>query len=111
MHHDSVLPTLSIFFIICARDLFLLNVIDTAIKPSVSSPRNKHFVMKMCTFLSLSLLFFFFFWPRWVFVAAHGLSLVVVSGGYSSLQCAGFSLQWLLLLWSAGFSSCGMWAQ
>ena len=37
-----------------------------------------------------------------------GLSLVVVSGG--------FSLQWLLLLWStgsrrAGFSSCGVWAQ
>ena len=33
----------------------------------------------------------------------------------SSLRCAGFSLQWLLLLWStgsrhAGFSSCGMWA-
>ena len=24
--------------------------------------------------------------------------LVVASGGYSSLQCAGFSLQWLLLL-------------
>ena len=26
-------------------------------------------------------MFFFFFWPRWVFVAAHGLSLVVASGG------------------------------
>ena len=41
--------------------------------------------------------------------------LVVVSGGYSSLQCVGFSLQWLLLLRStgsrrAGFSSCGSWA-
>ena len=44
------------------------------------------------------------------------LSLVVASGGYSSLQCLGFSLRWLLLLWSmgsrcAGFSSCGTWAQ
>ena len=44
------------------------------------------------------------------------LSLVVASGGYSSLQYAGFSLQWLLLLWStdsrcAGFSSCGVQAQ
>ena len=34
------------------------------------------------------------------------------AGGYSSLQCAGFSLRWLLLLWStgsrgSGFSSCG----
>ena len=39
-----------------------------------------------------------YFWLRWVFVAARGLSLVVASGGYSSLWCAGFSLQWLLLL-------------
>ena len=35
---------------------------------------------------------------------------------YSSLRCAGFSLWWLLLLWSMGsrrmgFSSCGMQAQ
>ena len=41
-----------------------------------------------------------------------GFSLVAVSGGYSSLRCAGFSLQWLLLLRSTGsrrtgFSSCG----
>ena len=57
-----------------------------------------------------------YFWLHWVFVAARGLSLVVMSGGYSSLQCTGFSLQWLLLLWStgsrcAGFSSCGVQAQ
>ena len=47
-----------------------------------------------------------------VFVAVRGLSLVVVSGGYSLLQCVGFSLRWLLLLQSmgsrrTGFSSCG----
>ena len=46
-------------------------------------------------------LFSFFFWLHWVFVAAHGLDLVVASEGYSSLRCAGFALQWLLLLWSA----------
>ena len=45
-----------------------------------------------------------------------GFSLVVASGGYSSLRCAGFSLRWLLLLQStgsrrAGFSSCGTRAQ
>ena len=44
-----------------------------------------------------------------------GFSLVVASGGYSLLRCAGFSLRWLLLLWSTGsrhtgFSSCGAWA-
>ena len=53
---------------------------------------------------------------HWVFVAVRGLSLVAVSGGYSSLWCTGFSLQWLLLLRSMGsrcmgFSSCGTWAQ
>ena len=45
---------------------------------------------------------FFFFWLRRVFVAAYGLFLVASSEGYSSLQCAGFSLQWLLLLRHAG---------
>ena len=45
--------------------------------------------------------------------------LAVVRGGCSSLQCASFSMQWLLL-WSkgskgvgsvdAGVSSCGSWA-
>ena len=53
---------------------------------------------------------FIYFWLHWVFVAACGLSLVVASGGYSSLWCVGFSLWWLLLLQStgsrcAGFSS------
>ena len=64
----------------------------------------------------LLLLLFFFFWLHWVLIAARGLSLVAVSGGYSSLQCMCFSLQWLLLLQStgsrcAGFSSCGTQAQ
>ena len=59
---------------------------------------------------------FIYFGLCWVFVAACGLSLVVSSGGYSSLRCAGFSLQWLLLLQSTGsrhvgFSSCGTRAQ
>ena len=57
----------------------------------------------------IDLFIFIYFWLRWVFVAACGLSVVTVSGGYSSLQ-------WLLLLRSrgsrhAGFSSCGMGAQ
>ena len=65
-------------------------------------------------FIYLFNLFFIylFLWLRWVFVAARGLLLVVVSGGYSSLRCEGFSLPWLLLLRSTGFrhvgfSSCG----
>ena len=44
----------------------------------------------------------------------RGPSPVAVSGGYSSLQWAGFSLRWLLLLQSmgsrcVGFGSCGAW--
>ena len=60
-------------------------------------------------FFNLCILFIYF-WLRWVFVAARGLSLAAASRGYSSLWCAGFSLRWLLLLQSmgsrhAGFSS------
>jgi len=39
----------------------------------------------------------FNFWLHWIFTAARGLSLVVVSAGYSSLPREGFSLQWLLV--------------
>ena len=67
-------------------------------------------------FYNVSQYLFIYLWLSWVFVAVHGLSLVVASGGYSSLRCAGFSLRWLLLLRSTGsrhegFSSCGTWAQ
>ena len=41
---------------------------------------------------------FIYFWLHWVFIAACGLSLVVASRAYSLLQCANFSLRWLLLL-------------
>ena len=58
---------------------------------------------------------FIYFWLCWVFVVVRRLSLVVASRGYSLLRCAGFSLQWLVLLQSTGsrrrgFSSCGTWA-
>ena len=79
-------------------------------------------LLKFHIFLFITIVFFFlinlfiYFWLCWVFLAAHGLSLVAASGGYSSLWCAGFSWRWLLLLWSTGsrcadFSSCGTWAQ
>ena len=41
------------------------------------------------------------------FVTACRLSLVVVSGSYSLLRCAGFSLWWLLLLRSTGSRCAG----
>ena len=42
---------------------------------------------------------FIWFWLCWVFVAAHGLSLVAASGGCSVLRSTGCT--------RAGFSSCG----
>ena len=65
-----------------------------------------------CFALFYKFILFVYFWLHWVFVAVHGLSLVAVSGGYSSLWCAGFLWWWLLLLRSTGsrrtgFSSCG----
>ena len=51
--------------------------------------------------------FFFFFLAALGLVAVHRLFLVAASGGYSSLRCMGFSLWWLLLLWSTGFRHTG----
>ena len=56
----------------------------------------------------LECFFSIFFWPCWVFIAAHRLCLVAVSRGYASL-CAGFGLWWLLWLRST-CSSCSMQA-
>ena len=71
--------------------------------------------LNLILFIYLLVCLFIYFWLCWVFVAAHGLSLVEASRGYSLLRCADFSLQWLLLLRSMssrrmGFSSCGLWA-
>ena len=68
------------------------------------------------SFLFLKFILFIYFGLHWVFVAARGLSPVAARGGYSALQCVGFSLRWLLLLHStgsrcAGFSSCVTRAQ
>ena len=70
---------------------------------------------KIWQFLFL-LSFFLYFWLHWVFIAARGLSLVVVSGGLLFDAVRSFSLRWLLLLQSTGsrctaFSSCGTRAQ
>ena len=50
---------------------------------------------------------FIHFWLFWVIVSVRGLPLVVASGGHSSLQCAGLSLSWPLLLRSTGSRRAG----
>ena len=52
---------------------------------------DKYEVVSHCSF------FFLFFWPHWVFLAVHRLSLVGASRGSSLLLCAAFSLWWLLV--------------
>ena len=96
------------------RKLALCHMFQTFFSP-VCLPIDFNFFK--CGYCPLFLFFFnkfilFYFWLHWVFVAARGLSLVGVSGGYSSLWCVGFSLRWLLLVRSTGsrhadFSSCG----
>ena len=54
-----------------------------------------------------------YFWLCWVFVAVSGLSLVVMSEGYSLIWCVAFSLWWLFVLQSTrcrvhGLSSCAL---
>ena len=72
--------------------------------------------VRLGCFLRCFLFLLFFFWLCCVFVAAHGLALVAASRGYSLLWCTGFSLRWLLLLWStssrhSSFGSYGTQAQ
>ena len=50
---------------------------------------------------------YLFIWLHRVFVALCGLSLVVISVGYSLLPCTGFSLCWLFL-WSTGSRAYGL---
>ena len=45
----------------------------------------------------------FLFFKNYLFIfGSVGSLLLAASRGYSSLQCVGFSLQWLLLLQSTG---------
>ena len=81
-----------------------------------SSLANVDFVFgKVC----LADILFIYLWLCWVFVAVRGLSLVVASGGYSSLwcvasYCGGFSCcgaqalgAWASVAVARGLSSCG----
>ena len=66
-------------------------------------------------FLNFIYLFIYLLAALGLRCCVRAFSLVAVSRGYSSLWCMGFSLWWLLLLWStgsrrAGFSSCGLQA-
>ena len=46
--------------------------------------------------------FIYYFWLRWVFVAAHGLSLVAASGGFSCCRA------WALGVRASVVVACGL---
>ena len=64
-----------------------------------------HFFFK--ELLTLFIYLFIYFWLCWVFVSMQGFSLVVASGGHSSLRCTGLSLSWPLLLRGTGSRRAG----
>ena len=70
----------------CMRGLHYNSPLEP--KPFVSCPHEFHSPRTFSSFGSLC----------WVIFAERRLSLVVNGGGYSWLWCAGFSLQWPLLL-------------
>ena len=51
---------------------------------------------------------FIYFWLCWVFIAAHRLSLVVVSGGYSLVAMHGRLIVAASLFGEHGLSACGL---
>ena len=59
------------------------------------------FIFFLYKFLSI------YFWFPWIFIALRTLSLVVESGGCSSLWCGVFSLLWFPLLQSTGSRHAG----
>ena len=66
-------------------------------------------------FLKNLFMLFIYLWLCWVFVAAHGLSLVAASGGYSvAVHRLLIAVAFLLRITGSrrvGFSSCGMQTQ
>ena len=78
--------------------------------PLHSDPSRAMHSSWVCFYIYIYINVFIYFWLRWVFVAARGLSLV---GGQWGLLVM---VRWLLLLRSTGsrcadYSSCGTWAQ
>ena len=110
-HTESKNLTLLIQTLLCQRNSYLFYI--------QKGEKNKRLLPQALTlfFLAQDHLKFFFlfvfnklvsiFWLHQVSTAVHGLSLLEVSGGYSSSQCTDCSLWWPLLLWRVGSRHAG----
>ena len=98
-------------------------------RPNISKAWVQVLVLLPSGFVSFGKFFFFppnnfilfiYFWLRWVFIAAHGLSLVAVRTlccGMRASHCGGFSCcgarapgTRTSVVVACGLSSCGLWA-
>ena len=97
-----------IFFIHLSVDGHLGCFHDLAIVNSAAMNIGVHVSFFFLIWWKLLLfIYLFIFWLCWVFVSVQGLSLVVASGGHSSLRCVGLSLSRPLLLQSTGSRHAG----
>ena len=76
-------------------------------RATVQGVRPCHFFIHIYIYI-IYLFYFSYLGLCWVFVAAHRLSLVAGSGGYSPVAACGLSLQWLLLFQSMGCRARGL---
>ena len=78
----------SVIYLMCVCVCVCIYIYINYIIINFSASLNKYFLKCSLIFFFLEIYFLFvYFWLCWVFVAMHTLSLVVVSGVYSSLQC------------------------
>ena len=63
-----------------------------------------------CSLFVLFTVTFMYFWLCWVFVATHGLSLVMESRGSSLVLVRGLLIAEASLVTEHRLSSCGSWA-
>ena len=88
----------------CSTENNKIAVSWTSLKPGILKYLSSYLFLN-------NFIYLFNFWLCWVFILLCKLSRIVMSRGYSSLWCEGFSLSWHLLLQSknsrrTGFSSC-----
>ena len=100
----SVCLSLSLGLSLSLCPLCLCHCVSLIIRlPHVKSPGTRQtWIFFLNFFLNLLFIYYFYFWPCWVFASVRGLSPVAASGGHSSSRCAGLSPSRPLLSRSTG---------
>ena len=83
LNHSSTLNSLCIPKVLIST-VTVGNLFNQQDRQNITHPRR--YLHSTLFFLFINLFYLFYFWLRWVFVAAHGLSLIAVSRG-ATLLC------------------------